>query len=99
MKKMMGKMKLDWTTIIVVLSILMVSYFGLSMMIDSTGSGMQKLNTTGEDPSFGIDLGTKVVQSDGDMVGVYNANITGGVKLNYPWPLRDGPGWSVDLTA
>ena len=85
------------TNIIVVLAVLMVSYLGITMMIDSTGTGLKKLNNGGEDPAFGVGLGNNVSQSDGDMVGVYNANITGGVKLNYPWPLRDGPGWSVDL--
>ncbi len=35
----------------------------------------------------------------GDMVGIYSANLTGGIKFNYPWPLRDGPGMTVNMNA
>ena len=99
MAKAMKSMKVNWTNLVVLLSVLMITYLGLTMMIGASSSGMEKMNNGGDDPSFGIDLGTKVVESDGDLVGVYSANITGGVKINYPWPIRDGPGWSVDLNA
>ena len=95
----MKGVKMNWNTILIILAVLMLSYLGLSMMIGATGDSMDRLNQGGEDPKFGIDLGNKVSTSNGDMVGMYSANITGGIKLNYPWPLRDGPGWNVDLNA
>ena len=56
------------------------------------GTNIQKLNTESEDPSLNISLGNKMMHSGGDFVGSYSANLTGGIKINYPWPLKDGPG-------
>ena len=43
--------------------------------------------------------GYVVVGVDGDFVGMYSANLTGGVKVNYPWPLHNGPELGFDLSA
>ena len=52
------------------------------------------------DPAISVDLGNSGVGSvDGDFVGMYSANLTGGVKVNYPWPLHNGPELGFDLSA
>tara|TARA_Y100000817_G_scaffold312469_1_gene306476 strand:- start:803 stop:1081 length:279 start_codon:yes stop_codon:yes gene_type:complete len=92
-------MKLDWNTITTSVVVVMLTYIGLSMVINATGTGMQKLNKESEDPKFSTSIGDRIASPGGDFVGTYSANLTGGIKLNYPWPLHDGPGMSLDLTA
>ena len=91
--------KLDTNNMITVVIVVLIAFFGLSMVINATGTGLQKLNTESEDPAFNVSLGNKMMPSGGDFVGSYSANLTGGIKINYPWPLKDGPGANLDLSA
>ena len=42
-------------------------------------------------------FGNKMKFTGGDLSGMWSANVTGGFKMNYPWPLHDGPGASVSF--
>jgi hypothetical protein len=92
-------MKLDWNTITTGVIIVLISYVGLSMVIGASGTNLEKVNKEPSDPSFSTSIGNRLSTPGGDFVGIYSANLTGGVKLNYPWPLHDGPGMSLDLAA
>lgn len=96
---MKSLMNVKWNTVTTAVVVMLIAFFGLSMVINATGTGLQKLNTESEDPQFNVSLGNKMVSSNGDFVGTYSANLTGGLKINYPWPLKDGPGANLDLSA
>jgi len=87
-------MKLDFNTVTTGLVVILVLYLSISMLSSATGS---KIDTSLK-PAVASSLGNKVSEIDGDMVGMYSANLTGGIKLNYPWPLKDGPGFNLDAS-
>ena len=93
-------MKLNWNTITTGVVILVLAYLALSMIMGSgsgSGSGSASVSL---DPAISVDLGNSGVGSvNGDFVGMYSANLTGGVKVNYPWPLHNGPELGFDLSA
>ena len=87
-------MKLDLNTVTTGLVVLLVLYLSISMVSGATGGKVD----TSLSPALASSLGNKTSSSDGDMMGVYSANLTGGIKLNYPWPLHDGPGFNLDAS-
>lgn len=89
-------MKLNWNSISTGMVILVVAYLALSM-IKGGASGSASVSI---DPAISVDLGNSGVgRVGGDFVGMYSANLTGGVKLNYPWPLHNGPSLGFDISA
>jgi len=92
---------MDIRSIIMGLVILLLLYLGANMVANA---GAQNLRPQADnpDPAVSLGIGNKMMDnmgSTGDMVGMYSANLTGGIKLNYPWPLRDGPGMNVSMNA
>lgn len=94
-------MKLDRNSITTGVVILLITYFILSMLSGGKGGGGVKGSASVSlDPAMKIDLGNSGVgSSGGDFVGMYSANLTGGVKVNYPWPLQNGPELGFDISA
>lgn len=89
-------MKLDWNSITTGVVVLVIAYLALSMI----KGGAKGSASVSVDPAISVDLGNSGVGSvDGDFVGMYSANLTGGVKVNYPWPLHNGPELGFDLSA
>ena len=89
-------MKLDWNSITTGVVVLVIAYLALSMI----KGGAKGSASVSVDPAISVDLGNSGVGSvDGDFVGMYSANLTGGVKVNYPWPLHNGPELGFDISA
>lgn len=89
-------MKLDWNSITTGVVVIVIAYLVLSMLKGSA----QGSASVSVDPAISVDLGNSGVGSvGGDFVGMYSANLTGGVKVNYPWPLHNGPELGFDLSA
>ena len=89
-------MKLDWNSITTGVVVIVIAYLVLSMLKGSA----QGSASVSVDPAISVDLGNSGVGSvGGDFVGMYRANLTGGVKVNYPWPLHNGPELGFDLSA
>ena len=89
-------MKLDWNSITTGVVVLVIAYLALSII----KGGAKGSASVSVDPAISVDLGNSGVGSvDGDFVGMYSANLTGGVKVNYPWPLHNGPELGFDLSA
>jgi len=88
---------LKWDNIVIIVVVIMLTYIGLSMVINAAGDAGQKLNKESPDPGFNAGLGNKMKLTRGDLSGMWSANVTGGFKMNYPWPLHDGPGASVSF--
>ena len=85
-------MKLDLNSITTGVVVLVIVYLALSML-KGGASGSASVSM---DPAISVDLGRSV---GGDFVGMYSANLTGGVKVNYPWPLHNGPELGFDISA
>ena len=88
---------LKWNNIVTTVVVIMLTYIGLSMVINAAGDAGQKLNTESPDPGFRAGVGNKISLSNGDIGGMWSANVSGGFKMNYPWPVRDGPGASLSF--
>jgi len=98
----MNKELMNIRSIIMGLVILMLVYLAINMFLNAGAQHVGQRNKNNPDPAVHLGMGNKMVANmtnSGDMVGIYSANLTGGIKLNYPWPLRDGPGMSVNMNA
>lgn len=86
-----------WNNIVTLVVAIMLTYIGLSMVINAVGEAGEKLNSESPDPGFRVGVGNKMSLSNGDIGGMWSANVSGGFKMNYPWPVRDGPGASLSF--
>ena len=97
-------------SIIMGLAVLMLVYLAVNMIMNAGVQHVQPRANNNPDPAIHLGVGNNMIQRmdgngakvggrGGDMVGIYSANLTGGIKFNYPWPLRDGPGMTVNMNA
>ena len=93
-------------SIVMGLVVVMLIYLAANMIINAGAQHIRPSSDNNPDPAINLGIGNKMIHridndggGGGDMVGIYSANLTGGIKLNYPWPLRDGPGMNVNMNA
>jgi hypothetical protein len=100
-------------SIVMGIVVVMLVYLATNMVLNAGRQHKNSNSNRGVDPAIHLGVGNKMINRmdgggggggggggrGGDMVGIYSANLTGGIKLNYPWPLRDGPGMSVSMNA
>lgn len=91
-------------SIVMGIVVVLLVYLAANMIINTSVQNINPSNNN-PDPAINVGIGNKMIRNmeggdgGGDMVGIYSANLTGGIKLNYPWPLRDGPGMNVNMNA
>lgn len=105
----MQKELMNIRSIVMGLVVVMLVYLAANMIMNAGVQHIKPSSNNDPNPAIHVGVGNKMIQrmdgngnsagSGGDMVGIYSANLTGGIKLNYPWPLRDGPGMSVNMNA
>ena len=103
----MQKDLMNIRSIVMGLVVVMLVYLAANMIMNAGVQHINPSSNNGSDPAIHVGVGNKMLRrmdgkgagNGGDMVGIYSANLTGGIKLNYPWPLREGPGMSVNMNA
>jgi len=103
----MQKDLMNIRSIVMGLVVVMLVYLAANMIMNAGVQHIKPSSNNLPDPAIHVGVGNNMIQRmdsngggrGGDMVGIYSANLTGGIKLNYPWPLRDGPGMSVNMNA
>ena len=105
----MQKELMNIRSIVMGLVVLMLVYLAVNMIMNAGAQHIKPSSNNVPDPAIHVGVGNNMIKRmdgngngvgrGGDMVGIYSANLTGGIKLNYPWPLRNGPGMSVSMNA